>query len=269
MKILFNYSRKHKRKHKHKIVPMRNNHHTANLDYPLLHGFTLIELLVVIAIIAVLVAMLLPALSLARESARKIVCQANLRERGMGVYYYGEEYNEYSPPAYPHHGSTVWYAYLYKYLRKDGKGSCLACPSQPNLIWGKVNYMWNCKLGDYYKFVKLQKFADSDIFILSDSLGFWYILIDTASGASTFGELSWHHNLSNNFLWGDLSVRNIRKDEFSWRRHYDRNDSFYGQSVCLGRLSNVSCKTIFPSISADTLHYTIGKSESFSRLGRG
>ncbi len=196
-----------------------------------LPGFTLIELLVVVAIIAVLVAILLPALSQARETARRVICQRNLRECGIGVYYYANEYNEYAPPPYPHHGGSVWYAYLKRYLQKDGKGSCLVCPSQPGVLWNKTNYMWNCRLGDYYKFVKLHKFEENDIFILSDSLGFWYVLIDTASGASTFGYLSWHHNLSDNFLWGDLSVRNIRRDEFSWRRDYG-GKPYYGLAYC-------------------------------------
>jgi prepilin-type N-terminal cleavage/methylation domain-containing protein/prepilin-type processing-associated H-X9-DG protein len=69
----------------------------SNSAPPPTKGFTLVELLIVIGIIAVLIAILLPALNKARAAAQAVKCQSNIRQLGVGFLLYTAEYHNYVP----------------------------------------------------------------------------------------------------------------------------------------------------------------------------
>src|SRR5437870_6994180 len=83
-------------------------------------GFTLIELLVVIAISAVLAAILFPVFAQARDKARQASCASNMKQLGLAVFMYAQDYDERMP-------SVHWGAYYYAvqpYMRNNQMWSC-------------------------------------------------------------------------------------------------------------------------------------------------
>jgi prepilin-type N-terminal cleavage/methylation domain-containing protein/prepilin-type processing-associated H-X9-DG protein len=115
-------------------------------------GFTLIELLVVIAIISILAAILFPVFARARENARRASCQSNLKQIGLGIMQYTQDYDEKFPP-FTAGGSTYgWVVQMQPYVKSI---QVFQCPSETNgatndptsTVPGYSDYAYNLMLG--------------------------------------------------------------------------------------------------------------------------
>src|SRR5580692_4013686 len=100
------------------------------------NAFTLIELLVVIAIIAILAAMLLPALGRAKQKAQSLTCMNNLKQLTLGWIEYAGDNNSKLP--------------LDGDQNNPGNGPLSLLPNSPTMQPGGVNYVWAAGNMDAY-----------------------------------------------------------------------------------------------------------------------
>lgn len=107
-------------------------------------GFTLIELLVVIAIIAILAAILFPVFARARENARRASCQSNLKQIGLGIAMYTQDYDERMPGSSANNAADSSHSlsyYVQPYIKNTQVFKCPSDSTTKTYSYG-YNYVY-------------------------------------------------------------------------------------------------------------------------------
>ena len=204
-------------------------------------NFTLIELLVVIAIIAILAAMLLPALSAARERARSASCINNLKAMMLAYHMYADAHNEVMVNSYfkdDNEGWMYWPRYVYEYLSADLKTSS---DVYSKLIKGGRS-VFSCPT-EYPNTDRSDKVPDYDTWPTYKMTYFWmdknYHWIDAKTKAETVGRTPYPNQPDTLiFCDGDDDAGNASTNVRVTRCY---GDKYWGQGAVHNGYVNVGC----------------------------
>lgn len=180
------------------------------------NGFTLIELLVVIAIIAILAAILFPVFAKVREKARQINCVSNMKQMGMGVLQYVQDYDEtypmssfgytFSTPGGPE--TAEWDTVIMPYIKAGStitrNGGIYSCPSFPYAVQGNQYHI----RFDLFPDTTVTPIKTSTLAVVDDPAEKVMLIEGGSNGPSTV----WNYNNfpTAEWAWADWGVTAAR-----------------------------------------------------------
>ena len=214
-----------------------------------IRSFTLIELLVVIAIIAILAAILLPALNSARNRAHAVTCTNNLKQLSHGVLAYSDANNGWFGPINKNSGSGAIYPYIWvnalyvnHYIEAKNRDltahqedsthdddkvtSLLACPMAVyrdalttgwrigSAAYASADYGFNYSLTDRgNNFHRMSTLKDPSRRVVLADANSW-VIIQNSWPTVKDNMLQYRHSKNANIMAGDGSVQSIEQNNF-------------------------------------------------------
>jgi prepilin-type processing-associated H-X9-DG protein/prepilin-type N-terminal cleavage/methylation domain-containing protein len=203
-------------------------------------AFTLVELLVVIGIIALLIAMLLPSLNRARESAKNAQCMSNLRQIGMGISFYRNDHHDILPARDAAWTAARWQWAVANYLRQDfdpndpEKQPAIYRCSTAGDSWALMPYGGNYRVsyainflgsdGNWdhwgrYHWLRGKRVNNSTFHYIADINPTWYPWHYSFGGEDVTWQLAFRHGGKRaNFLFLDGHVGGMTRAEYEANR---------------------------------------------------